>query len=182
MIIAITGTPGTGKTSVASILKKKGFIVIDLKQVAFDNNFINSIDNKRNTSIVDIKKLDKYIKKKFFSEEIVFVEGHIAHLLNCVDKIIVLRLHPSKLKKILINRGWKKDKICENIDAEILDIILCEAVDIHTEKRCYEIDGTKRSINNIVNCILDLVRNKFRNIKNYKIGKIDWSDEILKNF
>jgi len=181
MIIAITGTPGTGKTTVASILKKKGFIVVDLKQVAFDKNFISGIDKVRNSSIVDIKKLDRYIKKKFFGENIVFVEGHIAHLLNCIDKIIILRLHPLKLKEILANRDWKKDKIRENIEAEILDIILCEAVDIHTEKNCFEIDGTKRSINNIVNCILELVEYKFKNIKKYKIGKIDWSDEILKD-
>ena len=181
MIIAITGTPGTGKTTVASILKKKGFIVVDLKQVAFDNDFIIGIDKERNSRIVDIKKLDRYIKKKFFSEDIVFIEGHIAHLLTCIDKIIILRLHPSKLKEILVNRDWKKDKIRENIEAEILDVILCEAVDIHTDKKCFEIDGTKRSINDIVNCILELVDNKFKNMKKYKIGEIDWSDEILKD-
>jgi len=181
MIIAITGTPGTGKTTVASILKKKGFIVVDLKQLAFDNDFIIGLDKERNSSIVDVKKLDRYIKKKFFSKEIVFVEGHIAHLLTCIDKIIILRLHPSKLKEILVKRKWKKDKIRENIEAEILDVILCEGVDIHTEKNCFEIDGTKRSINDIVNCILEIVDNKFKDIKKYKIGEIDWSDEILKD-
>ena len=181
MIIAITGTPGTGKTTVASILKKKGFIVVDLKQLAFDNDFIIGLDKERNSSIVDVKKLDRYIKKKFFSKEIVFIEGHIAHLLTCIDKIIILRLHPSKLKEILVKRKWKKDKIRENIEAEILDVILCEGVDIHTEKNCFEIDGTKRSINNIVNCILEIVDNKFKDIKKYKIGEIDWSDEILKD-
>ncbi|MCJ7571993.1 MAG: adenylate kinase family protein [Candidatus Thermoplasmatota archaeon] len=181
MIIAITGTPGTGKTTVASILKKKGFTVVDLKQVAFDNDFIIGFDKERNSSIVDVKKLDRYIKKKFFNKDIVFVEGHIAHLLTCIDKIIILRLHPSKLKEILVKRKWKKDKIRENVEAEILDVILCEGVDIHTEKNCFEIDGTKRSINDIVNCILELVDNKFKDIKKYKIGEIDWSDEILKD-
>ena len=47
MIIAITGTPGTGKTAVASILEKKGFTVVDLKKVAFDNKFIIGFDKKR---------------------------------------------------------------------------------------------------------------------------------------
>ena len=78
-------------------------------------------------------------------------------------------------------RDWKEDKIHENIEAEILDVILCEAVDIHTEKNCFEIDGTKRSIDDIVNCILNLLNNKFKDMKKYKIGKIDWSDEILKD-
>jgi adenylate kinase len=181
MIIAITGTPGTGKSTVTSILKKKGFTVVDLKQVAFDNDFILGIDKNRNSCIVDVKKLDKYIKKKFFGEDIVFVEGHIAHLLKCVNKIIILRLHPSKLKEILVKRDWKKDKVSENVEAEILDVILCEAVDIHSENNCFEIDGTKRSINDIVTCILELVDNKFKDMTKYKIGEIDWSEEILKN-
>ncbi len=180
MIIAITGTPGTGKTTVVSILEKKGFIVVDLKQVTFDNNFIIGFDKKRASNIVDIKKLDNYIKNKFNTQDIVFVEGHIAHLLTCIDKIIILRLHPSKLKKILKNRNWDEEKIRENIEAEILDVILTEAVDIHTENKCFEINGTKQSINDIVESILEIINNKFKNIKKYKIGKIDWSDEILK--
>lgn len=181
MIIAITGTPGTGKTTVASILKKKGFTVVDLKQVAFDNNFILGLDEERNSSIIDVKKLDKYIKKNYFNKDLVFIEGHISHLLKCVDKIIILRLHPLKLKEILVKRDWKEDKIRENVEAEILDVILCEVADIHCQKNCFEIDGTKRSINDIVNCILELVDNKFKDITKYKIGEIDWSDEILKD-
>jgi broad-specificity NMP kinase len=109
---------------------------------------------------------------------------HVTHdqeeALMVSDKIIILRLHPSKLKKILINRDWKKNKINENIEAEILDVILCEALNIHTEENCFEIDGTEQSIKDIANCILELVNNKFKNMKKYKIGKIDWSDEILK--
>jgi adenylate kinase len=180
MIVAITGTPGTGKTTVTSILEKKDFTVVDLKKVAFENKFIIGFDKIRSSRIVDIKKLDKYIKNRFNNQDIVFVEGHIAHLLSCIDKIIILRMHPSKLKKILKNRNWSEEKIHENIEAEILDVILTEAVDIHTENKCFEINGTKQSINDIVECILELINNKFKNMKKYKIGKIDWSDEILK--
>lgn len=180
MIIAITGTPGTGKSTVAVILRKKGYTVIDLKKVAFDNNFIIGIDKKRNSTIIDVKKLDKYIQKKFNLKDIFFIEGHISHLLTCINKIIILRLHPSKLKNILVKRGWIKEKIQENIEAEILDIILCEAVNIHTKKNCFEIDGTNKPINDIIDCILEIVDNKFKNMKKYNIGKIDWSDEILK--
>jgi hypothetical protein len=32
-----------------------------------------------------------------------------------------------------------------------------------------------------VNCILEIVDNKFKNMKKYKIGEIDWSEEILKD-
>jgi adenylate kinase len=181
MIVAITGTPGTGKTTVASILKKKGFTVVDLKKVAFDNNFVLGVDKNRNSKIVDIEKLNVYIKRNFSSDELVFVEGHISHLLKCADKIIILRLHPLRLREILFDRNWKKDKVSENVQAEALDVILCEAVDIHSEKNCFEIDGTKLSIQDIVLCILEIIENKFKNIKKYKIGEIDWSEELLKD-
>lgn len=181
MIVAITGTPGTGKTTVASILKKKGFTVVDLKKVAFDNNFVIGTDKNRNSKIIDIEKLDDYIQKKFSSDDLVFVEGHISHLLKCADKVIILRLHPSKLKEILSDRNWTKDKIRENVQAEILDVILCEAVDIHSQRNCFEINGTELSIQDIVVCILEIVENKFKNIKKYKIGEIDWSEQILKD-
>ena len=61
MIVAITGTPGTGKTTVGDILKKKGFTVIDLKQEAIDNNFILGLDKERNSKIVDVERLDEHI-------------------------------------------------------------------------------------------------------------------------
>jgi len=73
MIIALTGTPGTGKTSVSKILQKKGFEVIDLNKVASEKNFLIGRDKKRDSNIVDIKKLNLYINKSYTSKNIVFI-------------------------------------------------------------------------------------------------------------
>jgi len=182
MIIALTGTPGTGKTSVSKILQKNGFKIINLNKVACEKNFLMGRDVKRNSEIIDIEKIDDYVKKNYSGKDIVFIEGHLSHLLKNIDKIIILRCHPKKLRKNLFKKGWNDDKIKENLEAELLDIILCEAVEIHPEKNIFEINVTDKSIDSVTSSIIKLIKHKFKNMKKYKIGKIDWSEEILKDF
>jgi adenylate kinase len=182
MIIAITGTPGTGKTSVAQILKEKKFNVIDFNKIANEQKFFLGIDKKRNSKIIDTEKFDSYLNNWINKKEISFVEGHLSHLLKNVDYVILLRMHPEKLKKNLLKKKWLKEKIKENIEAELLDIILCEAIEIHGANSIFEIDTTEKTIEEVALIILDIVENNFQNIKNYKIGSIDWSEELFKDF
>ena len=179
MIVALTGTPGTGKTSAANFLQKRGIETVDLNKVVEERDFLVGIDKKRKSKIVDIDKLDGYIKEKYNTIDVVFLVGHISHLLKNVDKVIVLRCHPDKLKKRLSTKGWTTRKIKENIEAEILDIILCEALEAYTGKNVFEIDTTKLSIDKVVSNILEIIDNKFKHIDKYKSGNIDWSEEIF---
>ncbi len=181
MLIAITGTPGTGKTSVAEILEKKGYKIVDINNFAVDKKCILKKDKKRDSNVVDIKKLDSYIKD-FKTDDIMFVEGHLSHLLSSVDKVFLLRCHPSRLKKNLNKKNWGKEKINENLEAEILDIILLETIDNHKESDIFEIDTTEKSVDEIADIIIEIIKNNFKNIKKYKLGNIDWSEEILKDF
>jgi adenylate kinase len=181
MIIALTGTPGTGKTSVSKFLEETYF-VIDLNKLAIKENFITGIDEDRNSKIIDINRLDNYIDKNYNKKSVVFVEGHLSHLLKSVDKVIILRCNPNVLIKRLSKKGWNKEKIKENLEAEILDIILCETVDIHSDKNIFEIDTSKKSIRDIASLIKEIIKSGFRNVKTHNIGNIDWSEEILKKF
>ena len=70
MIIALTGTPGTGKTSVSKILQKNGFEIIDLNRVACEKDFLIGRDEKRNSDIVNIEKFDDYVKKNYNETDI----------------------------------------------------------------------------------------------------------------
>lgn len=182
MIIALTGTPGTGKTSISLKLADKGFFIIDLYQLAIEKNFILGKDEIRDSIIVDINKLNEYVFKNFGKKDITIVEGHISHLLNCSEKVLILRCHPKKLRINLTKKGWNENKIKENLEAEILDIILCEAIDNHSKDNIFEINITNKSIDKSVSLIENLINNNFKNMKTYKIGKIDWSEEILKDF
>jgi len=182
MIISITGTPGTGKTSVSKLLRNKGFEVVDFNKTAIENKFIIGKDKKRKSNIIDIKKFNKYIKEKYDQKNIIFIEGHLSHLLECVDKVIILRCHPDELKKNLSSKGWDNKKIKENVEAEILDVILCEALELHDPKNVFEINVTGKTVDDVFSSIIEITENRFKNMKKYNIGKIDWSEEILKDF
>ena len=99
-----------------------------------------------------------------------------------MDKVIILRCHPDELRKRLSQKRWKKSKVKENIEAEILDIILCEAVDVHPEKNVFEIDTTNLDKNSVSELIMEIINNNFEHMKKHNIGNIDWSEEILKDF
>jgi adenylate kinase len=181
MWVAITGTPGTGKSSVATLLQKQGYTIVRLHQLARENKCIDGIDTKRNSQLIDVNKLNNSIKTHFDKDVLVFFEGHIGHLLKAIDKVIILRCHPKKLKKRLMKKKWSSKKIKENIDAEIIDVILCEAVEHHSKGNIFEIDTTNKSIEKVVTIIIDIVKKKFQPTKPYTIGQIDWSEEILED-
>jgi len=182
MIIAITGTPGVGKSSVSYVLRKDDFEVVNLFKIAVDNGFVVGDDKRRASRVVDVGRLDDYVKENYGRRDIVFFEGHLSHFLKCVDRVIVLRCHPDELKIRLSNKGWKEEKIRENIESEILDIILCETADAHPWENVFEIDTTGKSVEAVTSAVMEIINNKFRHMKKYNIGNIDWSDEILKDF
>lgn len=182
MKIALTGTPGTGKSSVATLLKKQGYTIVRLHQLARENKCIDGTDTQRNSQLIDVDKLDTSIKKNFTTDELIFFEGHVGHLLKAIDKVVILRCHPTELKKRLTKKKWSIKKIKENVDAETIDIILCEAVEYHPKENIFEIDTTKKTIQDVATIIIDMVKKKFQPTKPYTIGQIDWSDEIFKEY
>ncbi|MCX6665886.1 MAG: adenylate kinase family protein [Euryarchaeota archaeon] len=178
MLVALTGTPGTGKTSTADLLEQKGYHVIRLNILAQEQGFLDGFDKKRKTKLMDMTAMNNYVKKTYKTRDLVFFEGHAAHLLS-VDYVILLRCHPDELKNRLQTKKWNSKKILENIEAEALDVILCEAVDNHPEKNIFEIDTTQHPVDSIVFAIEEIIQNNFQPIKKYTIGTIDWSEDLF---
>lgn len=146
MIIALTGTPGCGKTAVAQQLAEKGFVHIELNRIITRRKLYSGYDKKRKTWIADINKVEKFIKsyaKKYGNKRII-IDSHISHLLpaKLVDVVIVLRCSPGVLEKRLEKKHWNKKKIIENKEAEIIGLISWEARKKH--KKVFEIDATNK--------------------------------------
>ena len=171
MIVALTGTPGTGKSSVSKILRRK-YIIMNLNKIIQQHNFISGYDRERRCRIADMKKLNGYIKKQNKGKTLI-VEGHLAHLLS-VDMIIVLRCSPKILGKRLGKKKYPKKKIMENAEAEAVDVITVESLEKH--KKVYEIDTTNISKEKVAEKVEEILSGRF---KNYEVGNIDWSEEIL---
>jgi adenylate kinase len=182
MLIALTGTPGTGKTTISSLLQKEGYNIINLNEFAINQGCISYIDKKTKTSIIDIDKLNINITEKFRNNNLYFFDGHASHLIKSIDRVIILRCHPEELKNRLKNKGYTRNKIMENIEAETIDVILCETVEHYNEDQIFEIETTHKTIKSVFLAIIEIINNNFKPMDKYRIGKIDWSEEILKKY
>ena len=175
-LFALTGTPGVGKTTISNGLRAKGYDVIDLHQYINDNNLLGLFDKKMNTFNVDTDELSKSLEHLKTENRIFIIDGHLAHFVNC-DTIIVIRCNPAVIYERLKKRGYDQGKILENVQAEVLDVILCESVD--TGLPVFELDCTSLSIDEAVEKTEDVIRNK---TNNYQPGNVDWTEGMEKWF
>ena len=176
MIISLTGTPGVGKSSVAKILEKK-YKVINLIDLALEKDFVLDYDEERESYIIDTDRLEEYLRRTISKSENYILDSHLSHLMKFSDMVIVLRCRPDILIKRLGEKGWKKEKIEENVEAEILDIILSEAVEIHGTRRVFEVDTSDKTISEVAEIVEGLIEGKV-DYEMYRVGRIDWSGYI----
>jgi len=169
MIIIITGTPGTGKTTAANFLSEKlSCSCVHINDIASEV----CVGMEEGSKVIDIKKLSKKIKKIIQGDAI--IEGHLSHLLGIGDIAIVLRTNPKILKQRLTVQGFRGEKLSENLEAEALDACLIESLDRHA--RVYEIDTSEKTPDAVVEDILRILNGE---TDEYKPGKIDWSEEYF---
>ncbi len=161
MIIAITGTPGTGKTKVAKELAKLlNYSYVELNKVAEEQGLVIGIDPERHSKIMDTDKFDE-----IFIKDNSVVDGHLSHLVQA-DVIVVLRTRPDILKKRLSKRRWRREKVMENVEAEIIGVCSSEACE--TGERIAEIDTTGKRPRQVAKSIKILINN------NKDTKEIDW--------
>lgn len=130
MTICITGTPCTGKTTLAKILSRKlRYRYVDVKRLIKKNRLYEHYDKKLKTYIVEPKKLNNFLIKKVIDSNNLIIDSLLSHYLpkKYVDLCIVTKCELKELKKRLEKRRYPKEKVRENLDAEIFDICLNEA-------------------------------------------------------
>lgn len=146
MIIAITGTPGSGKTTLSKELAKElKYKYFDLTQFIKKNKLYESYDKELDTLIVNIRTLSKTVKEHIKDKKNIIIDSHLSHLLpkKIIDLCIVVTcINRKKLKQRLIERKYSEQKINDNLEAEIFEVCLTEA----QEKKhiIITIDGSKK--------------------------------------
>ena len=181
MLIGLTGTPGTGKTSVSQFLeKRKDWQVIHLNDLIKGEHLYTEIDKERDTVIADMELVRQRLAEVIGGKEneVVILESHLAHYI--ADIVIVLRVYPPELKMRLEARGYSGEKIGENFEAEALDVILVEAsewcekvFEVNTTGK--SIEETGKDIEKIIDHILSCNEEE---LSEYKPGSIDWIDLV----
>ncbi|MCL2509544.1 MAG: adenylate kinase family protein [Methanomassiliicoccaceae archaeon] len=175
MMIAITGTPGTGKTRLAAELRERGYEVLDINEHVRKNGMLEERDEARDTYCVDMDALDLSLEA-YRERSLIFIEGHFSHSVGC-DMVIVLRCSPDVLAERLKERGYPLGKITENVQAEILDVILCEAAELDVP--VCELDSTFDSVNAMADKTEEMIKG---NTDKYRPGNVDWMGEVEKWF
>ena len=162
----MTGTPGTGKTTVAALLHYR---VLDINSLVRGGMNLGQ-DPERGCLEADMDALAGHLK--FLDcKETVILEGHFSH--HFADWAIVLRLSPAALQPRLKKRGYSQSKIRENLEAEALDVILVEAVEMC--RRVDEIDTTGRSAAEVAAMIENIIEGRLH----LPPGQADWLEEFF---
>lgn len=133
-VLAITGTPGVGKSTLARFLAKKfKFNHLDLHQ--YYSDLASGYNKRKQCYDLDLNKVEKLIRSKITELKAkkipgMVIDSHIVHLLpaKLFDLCVVLTCPNLKLlQRRLKKRHYSKAKIKENLEAEIFQVCLMEA-------------------------------------------------------
>jgi adenylate kinase len=166
MRIALTGTPGTGKTTVAALLP---YPVIDINELVRSGLSLGR-DESRDCLEADMNGLERRLRE-LDSDQVAVLEGHFSH--HFAERAIVLRLSPEQLRLRLEARGYRPEKVRENLEAEALDVILVEAVE-HC-RRVDEIDTTGKTASEVAEAIVWIIEGEAASPP----GQVDWLEDFL---
>jgi adenylate kinase len=126
--IILSGTPGVGKHTIATILSSlfDKVPIVDINKIILSENLLISPHRKNHD--VDIQKsfdfLTLLLSKKEYQDSIIV--GHLApYVIDplLVDLVVILRRSPYELRKIYEDRSYSQTKISDNMVAEILGIL-----------------------------------------------------------
>jgi adenylate kinase len=161
-VYIVTGTPGTGKTTVSTILSERlGARHIELSKFSIENGYVIEDDVERDTKVADMDALGSAIRDIIEkSASPVIVDGHYAHdlvdepLISC---LFVLRRQPWDLKGVLETRHYSNEKVWENLEAEIMGVITGEALELIPSSKVIEVDTSDQSSDETAEQIYDLI-------------------------
>jgi len=179
-VILVTGTPCVGKTSTAKLLVTRlDAAYVNLTELAERENLILGKDEKRNSIIVDEKRMKTQINKiiKENSEKDTVIDGHYA--VNVVPKklvthVFVLRRDPVELRRSMEKCGFSGNKLWENLAAEILDVCLVDALKVHGEQKVCEIDASDKDPEEVVSEMLEVLEGRGK----CRVGCVDWLGKL----
>jgi adenylate kinase len=180
MRISLSGTPGTGKTSLALAFDPTRFTIIPMNDLS--ENYTTGRDEERESTEVDVDRMASDIADGTLvlptgedSKDHLIIEGHMAHHLP-LDIIIVLRTSTKTLRARLSDRGYQEEKVMENMEAEAMGLITLEAFD--TTRPLYEINTTDITPNEVMTRCEEIIRGESEPLGDLA-DMIDFTEEIL---
>ncbi|MBS3794524.1 MAG: adenylate kinase family protein [Candidatus Thorarchaeota archaeon] len=176
--IVIGGSPGCGKTTVASLLGRSlDRDVISLGELAVEKDCITEEDLERDTLVIDEDCMVKAIRDEIHkNDDEIILEGHYVDLVpfRDVEKVIILRVHPEALRTRLMERDYPEIKVRENVEAEVFGVCQMDAIHSFGEELVFEVDTTGLTPEETRDKIIDLLRGSS------EPARIDWMQRLEK--
>ncbi len=162
--LALTGTPGTGKSTVARALTPLG-PVLEVSELAALT--LSGRETQTGVVEVDLPRVALAFRSLRRTARGGVVVGHLAHLLPMRD-IVVLRCHPLVLARRLRKAGRSRAVQLRNAAVEATDLILIESRS--PGHRVWEVDTTGRTPRSVAQEILGLARSR----PPARYGRVNW--------
>ena len=168
--LALTGTPGTGKSTVAQMLSSDGYEVITVESLAEQYGLSGEIDPSDGVRVIDTGALHDVLAPAWESspDGVVVVDGHLSHHLPC-DAVAVLRCTPEILGSRLVSRGYSADKVQANYEWELLGGAWNER---EGDAPWCEFDTSHSGVNSVVDSLADWIADGFKPASPGSV--IDW--------
>jgi adenylate kinase len=136
--ILVTGTPGTGKTSLCQMLQDElGLTHVDIGKVVKEEKFFSEYDATYGSNMMDEDDEDRLLD---YLEPIMMRGGVVCdfHSSNLFPRrwfgcVLVLRVDTDKIFDRLTARGYSEEKRAENLEAEIQGVCEDEARESYHE-------------------------------------------------
>ena len=168
--LALTGTPGTGKSTVAQMLSSDGYEVITVESLAEQYGLSGEIDPSDGVRVIDTGALQDVLAPAWESspDGVVVVDGHLSHHLPC-DAVAVLRCSPEIIESRLVSRGYSADKVQANYEWELLGGAWNER---EGDAPWCEFDTSHSGVNSVVDSLADWIADGFKPASPGSV--IDW--------
>ncbi|BAN90781.1 adenylate kinase family protein [Aeropyrum camini] len=176
MLILVTGTPGTGKTSVGRLIAREtGCRFVESSPLLEALGATSRDPTGRATLMVEWSAAVDRLRSLDIGCWVVSTVTPSLWLESLgleVALVVLLRTNPLLLEERLEARGWPRGKVVENVVAEAFGEIAWELVEYGFESATIEVDTSLRSPR-------DVAREVFDRAERWDTGiSIDWFESV----